>query len=62
MALEGHWCIDTEASGAETLALGEGDTFVLGEQPATHAEINKILMMDVAKVEANSPPSWRRLA
>ena len=46
----------TEASDAETLVLGEGDTFVLGEQPTTHDEINKILMMDVAKVEENSPP------
>ena len=56
MALQDHWCIETVASDAETLVLGEGDTFVLGEQPTTHDEINKILMMDVAKVEENSPP------
>ena len=56
MALQDHRCLETEASDAETLVLGEGDTFVLGEQPTTHAETNKILMMDVAKVEENSPP------
>ena len=50
MALQDHGCIETEASDAETLALGEGDTFVLGEQPTTHDEINNILMMDVAVV------------
>ena len=45
-----------EASDAETLVLGEGDTSVLGEQHTTPEQIKKILMMDVAKVEENSPP------
>ena len=56
MALQDHQCLEMEASDAETLVLGEGDTFLLGEQPTTHDEVNKILMMDVAKVEENSPP------
>ena len=56
MALQDHWCIETEASDAETLVLGEGDTSVLGEQHTTPEQIKKILMMDVAKVEENSPP------
>ena len=56
MALQHHWCIETEASYAETLVLGEGDTFVLGEQPTIHDGVNTILMMDVAKVEGNSQP------
>ena len=45
-----------EASDAETLVLGEGDTSVLGEQHTTTEQIKEILMMDVAKVEENSPP------
>ena len=56
MALQDHWCIETEASDAETLVLGEGDTSVLGEQHTTTKQIKEILMMDVAKVEENSPP------
>ena len=56
MALQDHQCLEMEASDAETLVLGEGDTSVLGEQHTTHEQIKKILMMDVAKVEENSPP------
>ena len=56
MALQGHWCIEMEASNAETLVLGEGDTSVLGEQHTTPEQIKKIFMIDVAKVEENSPP------
>ena len=62
MALQDNQCLEMEASDAETLVLGEGDTSVLGEQHTTPEQIKKILMMDVAKVEENSPPSWRRLA
>ena len=56
MALQDHRCIEMEASDAETLVLGEGDTSVLGEQHTTTEQIKEILMMDVAKVEENSPP------
>ena len=56
MALQGHQCLEMEASDAETLVLGEGDTTVLGEQHTTTKQIKEILMMDVAKVEENSPP------
>ena len=56
MALQDHQCLEMEASDAETLVLGEGDTSVLGEQHTTPEQIKKILMMDVAKVEENSPP------
>ena len=56
MALQDHRCIEMEASDAETLVLGEGDTPVLGEQHTTPEQIKKLLMMDVAKVEENSPP------
>ena len=56
MALQDHQCREMEASDAETLVLGEGDTSVLGEQHTTPEQIKKILMMDVAKVEENSPP------
>ena len=56
MALQDHRCIETEASDAETLVLGEGDTSVLGEQHTTTEQIKEILMIDVAKVEENSPP------
>ena len=56
MALQDHCCIEAEASDAETLVLGEGDTTVLGEQHTTTKQIKEILMMDVAKVEENSPP------
>ena len=56
MALQDHRCIEMEASDAETLVLGEGDTTVLGEQHTTTKQIKEILMMDVAKVEENSPP------
>ena len=56
MALQDHQCLEMEASDAETLVLGEGDTSVLGEQHTTTEQIKEILMMDVAKVEENSPP------
>ena len=56
MALQDHQCLEMEASDAETLVLGEGDTSVLGEQHTTTKQIKEILMMDVAKVEENSPP------
>ena len=56
MALQDHQCLEMEASDAETLVLGEGDTTVLGEQHTTTNQIKEILMMDVAKVEENSPP------
>ena len=56
MALQDHWCIETEASDVETLALGGGGTLVLGEQHTTTKQMKEILMMDVAKVEENSPP------
>ena len=55
MALQDHWCIETEASDAETLVLGEGDTTILGEQHTTTEQIKAILMMGVAKVEESSP-------
>ena len=56
MALQDHQCLEMSASDADTLVLGEGDTIVTGEQPTAHAEINKILMMDVAMVKENSLP------
>ena len=56
MALQDHQCLEMEASDAETLVLGEGDTTVLGKQHTTTEQIKEILMMDVAKVEENSPP------
>ena len=64
MALQDHWCIETEASDAETLVLGEGDTSVLGEQHTTTEQIKEILMMDVSKVEplleeAGVESAWR---
>ena len=62
MALQGHQCLEMEPSDAETLVLGEGDTTILGEQHTTTEQIKAILMMGVAKVEENIPPSWRRLA
>ena len=58
MGLQGHWFIEEEASGADTLVLGEGDRTALDEQPTAHAEIDKLLMMDVAEVEENSPPHY----
>ena len=64
MALQDHWCIETEASDTETLVLGEGDTSVLGEQHTTTEQIKEILMMDVSKVEplleeAGVESAWR---
>ena len=56
MALQDHQCLEMEASDAETLVLGEGDTSVLGEQHTITKQVKEILMMDVAKVEENSPP------
>ena len=55
MALQDHQCLEMEASDAETLVLGEGDTTILGEQHTTTEQIKAILMMGVAKVEESSP-------
>ena len=64
MALQDHQCLEMEASDAETLVLGEGDTSVLGEQHTTTEQIKEILMMDVSKVEplleeAGVESAWR---
>ena len=55
MALQDNQCLEMEASDADTLVLGEGDTSVLGEQHTTTEQIKEILMMDVAKVEQEIP-------
>ena len=68
MALQDPQCIETGDSDAETLVLGEGGTFVAGEHSTIHAEVKKILMIDVAKVGKDNPslleeagvePAWR---
>ena len=64
MALQDNQCLEMEASDAETLVLGEGDTSVLGEQHTTTEQIKEILMMDVSKVEplleeAGVESAWR---
>ena len=64
MDLQDHWCIEEDASDADTLVLGEGDTSVLGEQHTTTEQIKEILMMDVSKVEplleeAGVESAWR---
>ena len=55
MALQDPQCIETGDSDVEILVLGEGGTFVAGEHSTIHAEMKKILMMDVAKVEKDNP-------
>ena len=47
MALQDPQCIETGDSDTETLVLGESGTFVAGEHSTIHAEMKKILMMDV---------------
>ena len=55
MALQDPQCIETGDSDTETLVLGESGTFVAREHSTIHAEMKKILMMDVAKVEKDNP-------
>ena len=55
MALQDPQCIETGDSDTETLVLGESGTFVAGEHSTIRAEMKKVLMMDVAKVEKDNP-------